>query len=585
MTAINAESWAVLMGRDMERADLQPLQSVQLYGDRAIKLSNQTLKALGFSKQDRLRVKVKNGRCLLCKATSRGSALQGGRVRVSARAAEAMSRNGGTCVIVGSREGQAEIMPVRVEEHGPDVLGPRFVDELSAQGVLRHATPGLPRQGWTPKALGELEGLLCSEPFCTDPVAVVAKGDDWVGWMTRNRLLEEPGPGDEELRERLVREVLYGREADGTWGAVPATAYAILRLLALGEPVSSDAIQQAASWLLSLPEPPPRPGMWMLTPEYLTEWLSKRQPGDSRDFGPTDFQWTGPDEEINFFCWDFPAHEQDQFRGQEMQRVIPTCARHHAPACEPRMVHTSALVAHALLRCGYADDARLRRYVNTVFHLGGEWGYWCGCGALGLYDSDIPAVEDDPDFDVRAAAEDGQLNLRPWRWSADTAECALLANQPNAPERGTHLEPFSWHRLPGQEGAFALLGTGWQNGDCWAKTNRALAQHPSCRGSLVEDLAIFQASRYQTSLGEWDQAFPAGMLAFLSVYSDAEAKSLVAKTVPWLREHQADDGLWHHEELPRNDWGKPAAPPEPRLATYHILAGLRKFGLLSRLRP
>ncbi|MHC4592785.1 MAG: hypothetical protein ACYS8L_08845, partial [Planctomycetota bacterium] len=98
-------------------------------------------------------------------------------------------------------------------------------------------------------------------------------------------------------------------------------------------------------------------------------------------------------------------------------------------------------------------------------------------------------------------------------------------------------------------------------------------------------LAIFQASRYQTSLGEWDQAFPAGMLAFLSLYSDPAAESLVAKTVPWLREHQADDGLWHHEELPRNVRGKLAPPPGPRLATYHIVAALHKFGLLARLRP
>lgn len=45
------------------------------------------------------------------------------------------------------------------------------------------------------------------------------------------------------------------------------------------------------------------------------------------------------------------------------------------------------------------------------------------------------------------------------------------------------------------------------------------------------------------------------MLAFLSLYNSNAAKSLVAKTVPWLREHQADDGLWHHEELSQDDWG------------------------------
>ena len=323
----------------------------------------------------------------------------------------------------------------------------------------------------------------------------------------------------------------------------------------------------------------------MLTEEYLEEWVSKRQPKETCDFGPGHYQWTGPDEPINYYTWQFPDHEQDQFRGQKMQQAIPTCARHHPPACEPRMTHVSAVVAEALMRCGYANHPRLCRYVNTVFHIGGEWGYWCGCGALGLYDSDIPPSERQPDFNVRQVAEDGQIDLSPWRWVASASDSALLANESNLPEHGTHLEPFCWYHLPGEDNTFALIGTGWQNGDCWVKTSRALIEHPSCAGSLTAHLATYQASRYQTALGEWDQGFPAGMLAFLSLYNDPAAESLVARTVPWLREHQSDDGLWHHEQLFRKDWGKPAIPPEPRLATYHIVAALHKFGLTGRVRP
>jgi len=223
--------------------------------------------------------------------------------------------------------------------------------------------------------------------------------------------------------------------------------------------------------------------------------------------------------------------------------------------------------------------------MNTVFHLGGAWGYWCGCGALGLYDSDIPVSERKPDFNVRIVTEDGTCDMSPWRWVSDASDCVLLTNQPDLPERGTHLEPFCWYGIPGENDRFALLGTGWQNGDCWAKTNRALSRHPSSPGSLTEHLAIYQASRYQNSLGEWDQAFPAGMLSFLSLYDNPVAKSLVIKTVPWLREHQADDGLWHHEELLRVPWGKLAEPCGARLATYHIVSTLHKFGLIDHLRP
>ena len=145
--------------------------------------------------------------------------------------------------------------------------------------------------------------------------------------------------------------------------------------------------------------------------------------------------------------------------------------------------------------------------------------------------------------------------------------------------------PFLWYAIPGERRAFALVGTGWQNGDCWVKINRALSQHPSCPGSLTERQAVYQASRYQTSLGEWDQGFPAGMLAFLSVYDHATARALAIKSVPWLRLHQGDDGLWHQETLPRSVRGQPAQPAEPRLATYHIVAALERFNLLDGLRP
>ena len=60
---------------------------------------------------------------------------------------------------------------------------------------------------------------------------------------------------------------------------------------------------------------------------------------------------------------------------------------------------------------------------------------------------------------------------------------------------------------------------------------------------------------------------------------------MVLKTIPWLREHQKEDGLWHHEDIAR--WGENARHPamSPRLGTYHIVAALDAFGLLDRLQP
>ncbi len=61
------------------------------------------------------------------------------------------------------------------------------------------------------------------------------------------------------------------------------------------------------------------------------------------------------------------------------------------------------------------------------------------------------------------------------------------------------------------------------------------------------------------------------------------AKRTLLRTVPWLKHHQRDDGLWHLADLPHED--SPGRPPDARLGSYHIASVLNEFGLLERLRP
>ena len=51
------------------------------------------------------------------------------------------------------------------------------------------------------------------------------------------------------------------------------------------------------------------------------------------------------------------------------------------------------------------------------------------------------------------------------------------------------------------------------------------------------------------------------------------------KRQDWKDILKADPTGW----LMEDEWGKLTEPPEPRLATYHIIAALHEFGLLGRL--
>ena len=581
------------MGRDLVPARAQPIQALHVNRNGKLQISPASLRYVGIRPGDRLDLTAWSERGVLTPGEGGPSVAKGKMLRlpVSEKVGALVSSGDGAVLVGPTAQAEGRVLPVKLRVHPADVLGPRFVDELRADVVIRHAIPGRSVYDWTGDALSELERMLCAEPFRADPIAALVDGDDWARWMTRNRVLGRPGRGDAERHHVLVADVLRDRQPDGSWGTVADTGYAVLNLLALGVPTDDARVRHAARWLMARPEPDARPGMWMLAEPLLGQYTSHRHGSPSADMSGA-IQWVGPGRDSFYSRRDDPD-EQDAFVRSASQRVIPIVQR-GAGACEPRMTHVSALTAEVLMRCGYHNHARVRRYIHTAQRVGGVGGYWCGCGVLGLHDADLTPCDDAPNLDRRIGPDHDVYDQSPWCWLPDEGGVAGLANQPHQarpgkrPEiegRGTRIGPFHWYALRGRGKGYALIGAAWQNGDCWARVNRALVQHPRCRGSLAERLAVFQASRYQDSLGRWDQAWPAGMLAFLSLYAQPAAGALVMKTVPWLREHQADDGLWHPEALPQRGRGKPTTPTAPRVATYHIVAALHTFGLLRLLRP
>jgi hypothetical protein len=331
--------------------------------------------------------------------------------------------------------------------------------------------------------------------------------------------------------------------------------------------------------------------MWMLSREHLQEWNAIKS-GES-------------EADDDQYVIGFDDENCDFVRAEEQQQVIATCARHFTGLCDS-MLHPSATVVDALCRCGYADHPRVRDYANSMLQLGGMFGYFCACWGINDFDEEIGNLEGrEPDFNQRTDEYEIALKAIPYGYARDADDLRVLARNPNYP--GIHRTdladtngwwPYEWRDI-GDGRCFALIGTYWQNADCWAKANRALSRFPGWPGTIAEFFSLFQLHLYQTSLGEWNQAFPAGILRWLvevtgiarAQYSFADssalrfAKWIMLRTIPWLREHQREDGLWSHGDLSRYSGGGNRKPPSDRLVTYHIVSALADFGLLESVLP
>jgi len=600
---LSLETWADLMGRDLPEAECQVLQPVRIEGGK--------LKLFSGMVNRRIAAGTKIGGCLRENRLVVSEAADGPEVQEAGwwddgksleielpEAVRAALPEGEqvACLLV-ERGNDLELRPVRVEEHEPDVLGPRIIDEVreADEGrppeIVRHVVKGPDYEEWSAARVAELAGVVSAHPFTHDPLAPLSGGDDWIAWKTRKEILDRPEPDDDALRRRLESGVFAEQREDGSWnGHVVRTAYGIHRALSVDVSPDDARLQRAAQWLVDQPEPDGRPGMWMLDEARLRKW-------DARMRGEEEVEW------LEFMVHHYTEEDHDLFRAPEPQQIIPTCTRNHHAGCDA-MLHPSATAAMALCGCGHAEHPRLLAYANSMYQLSAMFGYFCACWGILGKDREVEDIRDRlPDFDSRADERPIALAAVPYGHGRDAEDLCALALLPRYPDihRPDLSDTNGWtpytSRDLGQEGYLALDGAYWQNADCWAKPNRALAQLPGWSGSLAEFFAVFQCHLYQTCLGEWNQGYPSGIFRQIAEVTRATrarhgvegaplacfAASRLLRTVPWLRHHQKDDGLWHFDELPRH--GDQGRPPSPRLGTYHVCSVLHEFGLLDPLLP
>jgi len=598
---LTQEHWHSLMGQDLAEADWQVLQPVRVE-DGSIRLFSGLVNTRIPAGQQ-VGVSLRDGRIFVSALASGPEVEETGwwddgkelKVELPQDVREALPGAEPVLCALVERGDELELMAVLVEEHEPDVLGPRIIDEVGGADdeapprITRHVVRGFTYEDWTRERVDELAAVVAAEPLGLDPVAPLAQGDDWIAWKARRELLEQPDPGDDALRQRLEDRLFADQSADGSWqGHVVQTAYGMLHALSLDVPPDDGRIRQAADWLLARPEPLGRPGMWMLDEARLAKW-------DARQRGEEETQW------LEFMVTHYTEADHDLFRAQVSQQLIPSCTRNHHAGCDT-MLHPSATAAMALCGCGYAEHPRMRAYANSMYQLSAMFGYFCACWGILGKEKRVEDIRDRlPDFDRRVDERPVALAAVPYGHGRDAEDLCALGRLPRYP--GVHRPDLSdtngWtpyiSRATGHDDCVALDGSYWQNADCWAKPNRALAQFPGWSGSVAELFALFQCHLYQTCLGEWNQGYPSGIFRQITEITRATraapdggsrplvcfAASRLLRTVPWLRHHQKGDGLWDFSDLPSHS--QDGRSPSPRLGSYHVCAALKDFGLLQQL--
>ncbi|MHC4201441.1 MAG: hypothetical protein ACYSU0_15735, partial [Planctomycetota bacterium] len=222
-----SEFWRGHMGKDLPNAQSQPHQPA-IVEDGKIKLFAWTLRSR-FKPGTKVAFAADGDRIVVRETEDGVPVAEDGdqELELGEGAMKALGQTGKIPAMVvrlekGLKDG-LELMPIEAEEHAPDILGPRIIDEVRpaagerrCRSIVRHIVKGFEYGELTSERLRELEDVVCAEPFGSDPVKEIASGDDWIGWKTRNEILSKPGPGDAALRGRLEDTILAGQGDDGS---------------------------------------------------------------------------------------------------------------------------------------------------------------------------------------------------------------------------------------------------------------------------------------------------------------------------------------------------------------------------------
>jgi len=206
--------WNQFMGHNLPQAESQPLQPVIIEGGK-LKIRSDTLRDR-FSPGAKIGFQLHENHILLEELSDGITIEKDGTHELELPEAiqNILPKEEQLFGMITNYNGHLEFMPICVQEHEPDVLGPRIIDELQkptdetqTYTIVRHIVESFEYENLTDRRLQELEDLICSKSFSYDPLKELMTGNDWIAWKVKNEVLQQADTDDGKLRQGLINEV------------------------------------------------------------------------------------------------------------------------------------------------------------------------------------------------------------------------------------------------------------------------------------------------------------------------------------------------------------------------------------------
>ena len=341
-------------------------------------------------------------------------------------------------------------------------------------------------------------------------------------WQARG-MLDISEAGDEALQERLIGERLEKQGKDGSWAGRATIAARNLRELAdLGMTTDDISIRRAVDWLMDRAQSAYNPGMWFATDELVqeqSEVIKRREAHTGR----------GPRERFN------------QRKALEVNLVKDGDDLVAWP-CGPRITWTTALILEALLKLGCERADRVQTALQTLTTI-----RWCdNAQQHGLSRGGERGCAEPYSMDEIEAME--QAYIQRYRYGGIRSPKELRTAD-------TSHVPFYLPRVAHNQAAGAdeyplrMPGAG---GGCEVITARALSLTTDHKLRRLAQAHLWEYVGEQRAAdgsfaGYSDKTFADPQALFMQLlarYDHPAAKVGLWRSLPWIVDHQNEDGSW-----------------------------------------